>query len=97
MNVVPGNGGPEGILRDSELARIADTYFSAVKRRERKNGCSATRGFAGGTVHGTAHHISQPVACGGDISSLPHVSRPAVQAFIASLAYSALARLSDAA
>ena len=54
MNMVPTNGIPEVILKDSVLAHIAAVYFSVGKKLERKTGCSATRGFILSTLRGGA-------------------------------------------
>lgn len=54
MNIMPREEVPKDILRDSVLAHIAAAYFSAGKRLERQNRCSATRGFILSTLRGGA-------------------------------------------
>ena len=84
MNVVPRKEGPEDLLKDSVLARIAATHFSAGKRRaNEKPGVAPVA--ASPTVRYAEPAATFPNRSLADrnISSLPHVSRPAVQAFIA--------------
>jgi DNA-binding MarR family transcriptional regulator len=51
---VPKKDIPQDILRDSVLAHVFAAYFSVGKRLERKNRCSATRGFILSTLRGGA-------------------------------------------